>query len=651
MNNIFQFELKQLFRDKKTIFFIFILPMLIMPLQGIFIMFTQDKEKSITEEKITILVQQDKFTETLEPAFKARKITPVYAESIPENLDSVKKIMEKHIAVIRISRPDSLATPVLTVQYVTTKDKQGIHSSRVISALNSLKDRMIKLRYQEINISNYWKSAEIVSINHADRIKTESREYAKMLPNSLILILLFGVFMLANYIILGEKDNKTLETILSTGVKRSTIIKGKFGVIISGGLIMSVLEFFSFYLYGKFAFLASYTIHFDFMQIFWFVCLSLFMAVFFAALAININCRMKSTSSANIIMLPLDILVFILVFAGSFDGITIERGLLLMPIVNFAGILKAVVMNDYAVSSLLIIIASTAFYSWILFKGAAKILSREDILERDTEDIDLLTANDKLGFALISFAVLAMFYLQLGGYLQSKNLAFGLSFSLIVIIGGASVLILKLAKEPLLAAYRFKRFNFSYLLLAVFLGLFARFPVSFIQESMNWFFPMPEISQSTAEMIDKGLAGISFPVLLLIVAVLPGIFEELLFRGAFLKLVERGRGIWKTSLIVGALFGAMHLNIFSFLETGLLGVLLTYITIASGSIFPAMIFHIINNGSSFILMEYSKGKGVSEMLEQWDKAYNLNMIITSITLVVLIIWLGKPFLNRKKSQP
>lgn len=60
---------------------------------------------------------------------------------------------------------------------------------------------MINLKYKEIGISDYWQATEITSINNADRIKTDSREYAKMLPNSLIFILLFGVFSLASCVI------------------------------------------------------------------------------------------------------------------------------------------------------------------------------------------------------------------------------------------------------------------------------------------------------------------------------------------------------------------------------------------------------------------------------------------------------------------
>jgi len=651
MKNIFQFELKQLFRDKKTIFFIFILPMLLMPvLSGGLTFFTKSRLKSISEEKVTVLMQNDPFVKKLEGAFTVRQITPVYVDSIPVNVDSLKKQLTTHVAVIGVAYPDSLSTPLLTVKYITAKDKQSIHADRVIDLLKLLKRKMINLKYQEIGISDYWKATEITSINNADRIKTDSRDYAKMLPNSLIFILLFGVFSLASYVILGEKDNKTLETLLSTGVKRSTIIKGKFSLVICAGVIISFLDFISFYLYGKFASFANYTVHFDLMQIISFVSLSVVMAFFFASVAININCRMKSTSSASMVMMPLNILVILLMIAGTFDGVTIERGLLLIPIINFAGILKAVVMNDYAFSSVLIIILTTAVYSWVLISGAAKILSREDILERDTEDIDLMTANDKLGFALISFMVFAMFYLQLGGYLQGKNLAWGLAISLVVIIGGGSVVILKLGKEKLLPAFRFKGFHPGYLLMALFLGLFARFPISYLKEGIDFLFPMPELGGNTVALLEKAMAGISFPVMLLVVAILPGIFEELLFRGAFLKLVERGRGIWKTSLIVGALFGAMHLDIFRFLETGLLGVLLTYITIASGSIFPAMIFHIVNNGSSFILMDYAKDAKFSTMLEQWSELYHLDAIIATLTILVLAIWMGIPCWKQRNKQ-
>lgn len=102
MKNIFQFELKQLFRDK-TIFFIFILPMLLMPvLSGGLTFFTKSRLKSISEEKVTVLMQNDSFIKKLEGAFTIRQITPVYADSIPVNADSLKKQLSTHVAVIRV---------------------------------------------------------------------------------------------------------------------------------------------------------------------------------------------------------------------------------------------------------------------------------------------------------------------------------------------------------------------------------------------------------------------------------------------------------------------------------------------------------------------------------------------------------------------
>jgi membrane protease YdiL (CAAX protease family) len=47
--------------------------------------------------------------------------------------------------------------------------------------------------------------------------------------------------------------------------------------------------------------------------------------------------------------------------------------------------------------------------------------------------------------------------------------------------------------------------------------------------------------------------------------------------------------------VIGILFGVFHLSMFRIIPTGLLGVLLAYLTLASGSIFPSMCLHFMHN--------------------------------------------------------
>ena len=78
-------------------------------------------------------------------------------------------------------------------------------------------------------------------------------------------------------------------------------------------------------------------------------------------------------------------------------------------------------------------------------------------------------------------------------------------------------------------------------------------------------------------------------------AVLPGIFEEIAFRGVLLHgLKSRLRPV-QLVLVAGIVFGFFHVDLFRIPGTSLLGVLLVIAVLRSGSIYPAMAWHALHN--------------------------------------------------------
>jgi len=91
---------------------------------------------------------------------------------------------------------------------------------------------------------------------------------------------------------------------------------------------------------------------------------------------------------------------------------------------------------------------------------------------------------------------------------------------------------------------------------------------------------------------------------LFVVAILPAIGEELLFRGVLQNVLKNifnnyHFAVWITAI----LFSAMHMQFLGFIPRMLLGVLFGYIYVWSGSLWICMIAHFINNGAA-VLMGY-----------------------------------------------
>jgi membrane protease YdiL (CAAX protease family) len=94
--------------------------------------------------------------------------------------------------------------------------------------------------------------------------------------------------------------------------------------------------------------------------------------------------------------------------------------------------------------------------------------------------------------------------------------------------------------------------------------------------------------------------GISLVQLLFFLCVLPGIFEEIAFRGLLLHGLRRRLRPAPLALVVGLTFGIFHVALFRFVPTACLGVMLAAVTLLTGSIYPAMVWHALSNAAGIL---------------------------------------------------
>ena len=83
---------------------------------------------------------------------------------------------------------------------------------------------------------------------------------------------------------------------------------------------------------------------------------------------------------------------------------------------------------------------------------------------------------------------------------------------------------------------------------------------------------------------------------LLMIAVLPGLCEEVTHRGMLLKGFESKMGTMRAILWTSVLFGFMHLNIVQFFYATILGYMIALAVIATRNLWVGVIIHFVNNG-------------------------------------------------------
>jgi hypothetical protein len=128
---------------------------------------------------------------------------------------------------------------------------------------------------------------------------------------------------------------------------------------------------------------------------------------------------------------------------------------------------------------------------------------------------------------------------------------------------------------------------------------------------------------------------------LIVIAVIPGIGEELLFRGVIQNKLSHSFGNIHTAIWVTAfIFSAFHLQFYGFLPRMLLGGLFGYLYIWSGSLWVPMLAHFVNNGFTLLMM-YLYNTGTSELDLDSSDSYNIPATLMSVIIVSGLLWYFK----------
>lgn len=98
---------------------------------------------------------------------------------------------------------------------------------------------------------------------------------------------------------------------------------------------------------------------------------------------------------------------------------------------------------------------------------------------------------------------------------------------------------------------------------------------------------------------------------LIIIALLPAIFEEMLFRGCLQPvMINITKNVFAGILITGILFSALHGSFYGFLPRLALGLILGYIFYFSKNLWLSIIFHFFNNALGITQMYALSRKGL-----------------------------------------
>ena len=122
-------------------------------------------------------------------------------------------------------------------------------------------------------------------------------------------------------------------------------------------------------------------------------------------------------------------------------------------------------------------------------------------------------------------------------------------------------------------------------------------------------------------------------IVIISVALVPAVFEELAFRGALQPLLIKATGKpWIGIAIASVIFSAIHFQFYGFLPRLFLGALFGWFAYRSGSLIPGMVAHFVNNAGAALTLWYT-GSMTEDLFEVDTWAVLLSVALTAGTLV------------------
>jgi len=138
------------------------------------------------------------------------------------------------------------------------------------------------------------------------------------------------------------------------------------------------------------------------------------------------------------------------------------------------------------------------------------------------------------------------------------------------------------------------------------------------------------------------------PTNLLMIALIPALGEELLFRAVIQQLVKRlvqntHAGIWITSVF----FGVLHLQFFTLLPRIILGSLFGYLLEYSHSLWYPIIVHFLNNTMAILFFYLGNLSSRMQYLEKLGaEKSELPFVLLSIFLTLTTLWIFRKSTSR-----
>jgi len=387
-------ELTDMIRDRRTIFMMVVMPLVVIPLLATTaIKLTQSQIEKAKDKELRVAV----IGETAAPElFKRLSKEENFFLVTMTNADSARAMTAEQILDGVVIIPQDFSEFVegdkqATIRLIFKSSESLNAARRRIEAIIDQYDReIVNERIGRLQLDETLFDA--IAIEREDVASTEEK-FAENAGGFLPYIFIIFGFMGSIYPALdlgaGEKERGTLETILSSPASRFDIVMGKFLVVVLFSIATAFLAMLGV-LIMVYQFLP--TIETNITQtvmdmlgprrIFIIMSMVLPVSAFFAAVALAISIFARSFKEAQSMMAPLNIIIILPAMIGMLPGFKLSAVTAAIPILNLSLATEAILGGSADPILIAEVYLSLFFLAGVSIYGCVKWFNREETLFR-----------------------------------------------------------------------------------------------------------------------------------------------------------------------------------------------------------------------------------------------------------------------------
>jgi len=614
-------ELLLLLRDRRALLLAVVLPTVLYPLVFLGQRWLETASRRAMETRTVVvacdvdaLAARERLLELLR-AEAPIDVRAVDASGLaPEDAGSAASIAERAEVARLAQGPDGVVLvahatagdpPVgLRLYFDGTNDVALQARHRVERALDLFQAEQRAARATALVGSDPARGLDVLPVDVADPSDAAGALLGRILPFLAVIVVLSGGSYAALSVFAGEREAGTLETLLVQPAPAAALVAAKFGAVLLTGLLTLFLNGASILLclqrgLGALpgAGGASVTgLVFEAQRLFLGAFVFLPAAVLLCALLCLVCGRARTFREGQYTLLPL-MLVCLVPSALASQDLEFDWLLASVPLAG-----PALALRDTLRGSLQAPVAIWMFVASSAWAGAAlaqlaRSLGTERLVQSESGQEEMAQRSVQSRYAL-RWAWVAVFLVYvLGGTLQAWNLPWGLFMTLWMLLLPLALLsargTARRAKETVAQALQLVPPRFAHALAAICLAPAFATLAKIVFAWQRVVLPLP--SRVAHGELLEGLANVPLAAQILLLAISPAVCEELFFRGALLSGLRRDLGALTCIAWEAVIFGAAHSSIYRFVPTGILGMVLTAITLRTRSLLPAVLLHATYN--------------------------------------------------------